>query len=294
LAGLDGSPSGLVIEDNVIAGNSDRGVVLNNASEPVTFTGNSIGVSRGGLPLPNGTGVYLTGGVSAQMNDNTIAHNTEEGIRVTSSSSILNVHRGAIYQNGDDLREAGIRYDTEPFAPPAMRVLRTTNPLTGRVQVVLSVAPMPSGAEFDFFVNPSETETQGRTFLFERDAQAGQPYIETITTDPGSRLATNPAFTLTANVSGRTSSFSTHAVVEPFVYPELDFAPSPSDRISLTWRKPSPEDLFVIQQNLGGGPWFRSEVPVLPNGGNLFATFPIEGDEQIFRLAINPDALQVP
>jgi hypothetical protein len=33
---------------------------------------------------------------------------------------------------------------------------------------------------------------------------------------------------------------------------------------------------------------------VLPNGGNLFATFPIEGDEQIFRLAINPDALQVP
>lgn len=46
--GGEGSATDLVIEDNVIAGNSWRGVVLTDTPEPVTLTGNFIGVLSGG------------------------------------------------------------------------------------------------------------------------------------------------------------------------------------------------------------------------------------------------------
>ena len=288
-----GSPSGLRITGNVIAGSGGTGVEVGSASGAVTLEDNSIGVSIGGLPLPNRFGVTVSAGASVVMSGNTVAHNTVAGIDIA-ATGVASVRKGTIYANGDGMGAAGIRYASAPFAAPSTKVIRTTDPVSGQIKIILAVSPVAGGGvvEFDLFANPAEDQTQGRSYLFKKSALAGEKFLLVQNVRPDSALATSPSLTLTATKGGSTSAFSTRAVADTVVWPGLDFADSPPDRVTLTWMKPDPADLFFIEQSVGGGPWMPSNSPVRADGDRLFSDFAIaDADSQILRLAVNPAAI---
>ncbi len=290
--GVDGrSPAGLTLEDNVIGGGSSYGLRVSDASGAVTLSRNHIGVSRGGIPLPNATGVSVSAGEGVIMADDTVAFNTVAGLDVAGGGASA-VRRSEFYLNGDGMREAGIRYASAPFPAPELRVLRATDPRTGQVTVIIAASAVGGAGEvtYDIFANPAEAQTQGRHYVGEATAAAGAELVRAQVVAPDSMLATSPSITVTASRGGATSAFSTRGVAEMVVFPELDFVDSPSDRITLQWNKPDPENLFVVTQSVSGGPWEVSNSPVMSSGDALLSSFAIsDADEQIFRLEINPE-----
>ncbi len=296
VAGLDAFiPSGTVIEDNVIGGNSVTGVTVAKSEDAVTLRNNRIGVSANGLALANGTGVNVAAGNEVAMTGNTVAWNTVEGLHSVPGAA-LSVRRGAIYANGDGLRADGIAWSAEPFPVPVVKMRRTISP-SGEAFVILAVSAVAGSTPvgLDFFANPAANQTQGRHWLFERTAVPGQPFTEVLRPAADSPLATMNNFTVTATVTGRTSSFSTHAIAESVVYPTLNFAPSLPGRIRLVWPQPVPAGLYyVAEAPTLAGPYTRSTSPVSPDGGNFSANFLLSQDDQYFRLEVDPAALLGP
>ncbi|MGN6184329.1 MAG: Calx-beta domain-containing protein [Thermoanaerobaculia bacterium] len=94
-----------IVTNNLISGNTTHGVSIQTTTMPVTMTGNRIGVSASGTPLPNGgDGIRVTSGTALKSigtalgAPNTIAYNGANGISVTggTATSILN---NSIYAN---------------------------------------------------------------------------------------------------------------------------------------------------------------------------------------------------
>ena len=106
---------GASISDNIIVGNDSHGVSLTGSSTTDNLIAeNHIGVNENGASIANsGSGVHIGG--SSNDNDverNTIAHNTADGVTVVSNSSTVNtVWENSIYSNGGlgiDLNDDGV------------------------------------------------------------------------------------------------------------------------------------------------------------------------------------------
>ncbi len=100
---IGGTSAGL---GNVIGANGVSGITLTSYSSPaqsnlVYF--NTIGQTKGGTPMANGTGLVLS--MNAVNNDivsNTLAYNLGDGVQMTGSGVYHNLlYRNSIYLNGD-------------------------------------------------------------------------------------------------------------------------------------------------------------------------------------------------
>jgi hypothetical protein len=113
IIGVDGDGVNDAKEPNLIVGSSQMGVWLNGSgTNNNRIAGNRIGISSGGVALPNEWGVYVSGGASSNFvgsnNDgqgdtlegNTISGNLFSGVAVVGTSSVGNrILRDFIYGN---------------------------------------------------------------------------------------------------------------------------------------------------------------------------------------------------
>src|SRR5690606_32908269 len=107
---------------------------IDNSADTL-ITGNRIGVSPDGIPVPNGVGIQLSD-TPATVSSNYIAHNDGPAI-IASGEAVVLISRNFIYEN-----DAGIVYGTEPFdAPEGVLVMRTDPSDQNKVGVFVAVPP---------------------------------------------------------------------------------------------------------------------------------------------------------
>ena len=106
---------GAMISNNAISGNDSHGVTLTGSqTDDVQVAQNHIGTNESGTSIPNsGSGVYVEMGASDNtISDNVIAHNTDDGVTIVSTSAAGNtVRRNSIHSNGGlgiDLADDGV------------------------------------------------------------------------------------------------------------------------------------------------------------------------------------------
>lgn len=117
---VTGSASNTLIQDNLIAGNSQAGVLLDGASSQTTLRGNWIGVqtdgvtalgnSQQGVDVKNATNNTI-GVVGA---GNIIAHNGGDGVRIEASNTGNSIRGNSIFANGGlgiDLGGDGVTFN---------------------------------------------------------------------------------------------------------------------------------------------------------------------------------------
>lgn len=97
---LDMKFSGVSVSDNVISGNRYSGIWMWQGAAGITR--NRIGTAADGIaPLPNGaSGMLLGPEASANVTENTIAHNREMGIALVRGSSDILIGGNSIRDNG--------------------------------------------------------------------------------------------------------------------------------------------------------------------------------------------------
>lgn len=172
---------------NTISSNTEQGILIRNAgTERVFIRGNNIGVDSFGNARPNRLGIEVAddvkavhiGGSRTNMG-NTIAHNTEEGVRIIGAATrrVL-VSRNSIFQNGNlgidvgpqntDYIDAGDA-DAGPngmMNSPTACV--TQDPVTGRTSLTLRLdTPNPQSAKIELFDNAAFDPTghgEGQTY----------------------------------------------------------------------------------------------------------------------------------
>lgn len=205
---------GLLIRDNVIGGSTGAlGIGLDIANTALTqILNNRIGVSPGGIAVPNGVGVLLDN-TPATLSGNYIAHNDGPALSITGEAEVT-ISSNHIYEN-----DAGIEYAREPFAPPAsVLVMRTDPGDEDKVGVFVAVPATgaPGDVIIEIFGNRSCGDPQGRVLLLKRTAPGNRPVIEFFSTDSLSSFGTMNGFTATATRGASTSGFSECGDVQPF------------------------------------------------------------------------------
>ncbi|MDZ4763062.1 MAG: right-handed parallel beta-helix repeat-containing protein [Chloroflexota bacterium] len=151
---LDGVNDAL--EGNLIAGNTDFGVVLRGFN---TLFGNTIGLNTAGNPLPNGVGVYVgdsfnfIGRSDVDLNTvrNIIAGNAGDGIQITANATNVWISRNAIYANG------GLGID---LAPDGVNPNDDDDPDMGAndgQNSPIILAGSPTGLQFSLNSDPNNT-----------------------------------------------------------------------------------------------------------------------------------------
>ena len=272
-----GEPTGVVIEDNIIAGNAQAGV-RSSASTEAQLRNNFIGVNANGLVLPNAVGVSFAGGGHARSEGDTIARNTLAGISAEASSSLL-IRSPSIYLNGTGAGDVGIAYDEAPFAPPSKVVaLRSKPDENGTVTLIVAVAPPGgAGATVEVFGN-SAGEAQGRTLAAQRELEADEPFVEEYEVAEGSSFTEFANLTATYTQGESTSSFSAPAEVEDIILPDLRIEYAEGE-LALRWSLL--EYYRIVSGPTPDGPWTPAELVVKREGGGFVARVEV-GEEPVF------------
>ena len=300
-----GGANGTTIKDNIVGANTESGVLILDSNH-VTMSGNRIGVSTGGLALPNGLGVAVHE-ASVTITDTIIAHNLVGGIAVTDDLSAMSFLGGSIYSNGNGDALKGIAYSTEPFSAPGKFIaLRSPPKADGTISVAFALPPLdpPGGGvqtetTLEIWGNRSAGESQGYTRLLSEAIDPAQAYSKKFEVASDSFYATAQNFTATLTRGNKTSPFTSKTLPESIVWPELNFTPLDeggpivkADEVSFSWPTPARPKLFVIEQALSPtGPWIRVvEVPVESNGTSVI-TLPLSAEDEYFRLVLDPNSL---
>lgn len=209
---------GLGIRDNIIGGNTGLGLDIDNAVN-TRIVDNRIGVSSGGIAIPNGMGIHL-GSTPALVSGNHIAHN--DGPAIGIAAAAVQITGNFIYEN-----DAGIVYGEAPFNPPAgVLVMRTDPTDQDRVGVFVAVAPTgaPGEVTLEIFGNRNCENAQGRVLLLKRAVAGNKPMLEFFSTESWNSFGTMNGFTVTATRGSSTSSFSPCGEAQPFADSDDDGA----------------------------------------------------------------------
>ncbi|MEM9479006.1 MAG: right-handed parallel beta-helix repeat-containing protein [Verrucomicrobiota bacterium] len=316
--GALGSRIGVLVEDaqrtvigprNTIGQNGVAGISVIGLASGLQIHGNFIGTDpNGALDWPNGVGPLFADNepdnplLENLIENNTIARNTGPGIEIQSSEIETRILSNRIYLNGDGDREAGIQYNDEPFSTPENLLVLVSPPNSdGTRTVAFVVSPAGALAEdggdepetiIEIFGNPSEDEMQGRTLLVSEVIDPTKPFVATLTVQGDSAFVTSNNYLMTLTRGGLTSEFSGSRMSDPFKLPEIQFEPSESDEIVISWETTNPENLFTVQESRtlsDGDEWdFMAETAV-SSGGRTMVILPIIGEQQFFRLTLNPN-----
>jgi hypothetical protein len=293
-----GAPDTKIL-DNVIGGHSESGILLGDGDQLV-LSGNRIGITVDGFPVPNGTGVSVVNGKAA-LTANTIAHNTRVGVIAVGEENFLSVLGGSITENGNGRGDAGIAYDTEPFdSPRAVTVLRTAPDTAGKVTMAFAahtVGKLNEGGDepqttLEIWGNRNELETQGRALLMSEVIDPEKPFAKKLEVESDSFFATAKNFTATLTRGRQTSVFSSVSTAKNIVWPELSFAPEANPgEITFEWPYSDGAGVFVVEESPSvDGPWRERTVPPVSDGTTVKVTLPVGDGDQFFRLVLDPDA----
>ena len=176
---------------NVISGNGDNGVALNNSANDNTLRGNIIGADISGLlPLGNdGNGVWVYDSSGSEITLNHVAHNLGNGVQIEGSLAIGNtISLNSIHDNAYE-GIVNLTGGNEELEPPTI-----TSMLGDHVE-----GTAPSGSRIEVF---ADTAGEGGTYLGEAVADPEGTF------EYYSPLA-GPNLTATAtDGAGNTSEFS--------------------------------------------------------------------------------------
>jgi len=225
-------------QGNLISGNTNQGILLQNDVLNTTIQQNVIGVSSTGAALPNGSGIELISSLNAPVNGtliggtipdaaNTIKFNQSNGVLVNglpSANAILNsILENSIYLNiGSGILLINQGNDNQQ--PPTFVSAQICNSGTQLITTVTAPAlPASSHFRIEIFENDVNRNpiTEGQRFIGAIDSvPSGQTVTTILTLSPGmpttgfmSATATN--LNNIGNTPGDTSEFSSNFAVSP-------------------------------------------------------------------------------
>ncbi|MDQ8205624.1 right-handed parallel beta-helix repeat-containing protein [Pelagicoccus sp. SDUM812003] len=283
----------VVLEENTISGNTETGIQIVSEYQ-VNLVQNYIGVTSQFSPVPNKDGIDI-GNTPVFLDRNTIAHNTENGIRAT-GEGVVTLTQNKIYENGDDTRVAGIRFATTPIAAPmVVAALRSQPDEEDNVTIHLAISPAQSEepVTYEVFSDLERVHPQGRIYILTRSVSGSASFYEELVVPSNHPLATAKSLTVTKTFDGKTSEFSTKSIVESYEIPPFELTPSSDpEGLRVFWEK---NDAVKLQAaSLPNGPWYDIEgEPLVENGFHVFYLELPEG-EQFFRLVLDPRGLVLP
>lgn len=214
------------LEFNLISGNTDTGVRIDQAFENL-IRSNIIGLNKSAdTPLPNGRGVEVQRTNSNLFVENTIAANKFEGIIVGYNSVQERISKNSIYGNGEigiDLADNGITEndgrdtDTGPNNLQNFPELESAAYETGTLEVQFNMSSDPSYAVYPLTIEffKGDGKRQGKVYLngfelTENDLPRGKKPISIMLQLPeGFSFQDGDPLTATAtDANGNTSEFS--------------------------------------------------------------------------------------
>jgi CSLREA domain-containing protein len=222
-----------IVTNNLISGNTSHGVLIQTGTMPVTMTGNRIGVSATGTPLPNGgDGVRVASGTALKSigtalgTPNTIAYNLGNGIGIAGGTSTA-IIRNSIFANTGlaiDLNVDGattndtVDADTGPNALQNAPVL-TSAITAGATTTILGTLHSTPNSSFviELYANVAgdplgagEAETFLSRFIVSTDAGGNVPFTANMAAvSPGlviSATATNSSTNDTSEMSNNVTA----------------------------------------------------------------------------------------
>ncbi|MCH6256301.1 right-handed parallel beta-helix repeat-containing protein [Puniceicoccaceae bacterium K14] len=308
---VDNSEETEVGPNNIISKNEISGVQVTGPSDKTRIYDNIIGTDQGGgLSWPNGSGITLVDGGNGDAAENTvienniIAYNSQFGVAINSQFGYAKIISNLIYRNEQGLGPRGIAYNTPQVTlPDDFAVFETEADDEDMISVSFFVSPTGSLVEegeeepktiLEIFGNPSANETQGRTLLLSETIDPTKTFFKTFEVSSNSVYATSQNYTLTYTRGIATSEFSGPTTSMPIEIPEMQVDASDSDEIIISWESPEFPGLFTVEETRtldNGNQWTVRPEEVEESDGRTFVTLPLAGEEQFFRITLNPDAL---
>ena len=273
---------GVTVAGNVISGNQLDGIAVSRYPyitnlQPPSITGNKIGRSAGGTPIPNGgNGIYISAVTNATIQNNVIANNGGHGITLVNglgSTSGVNITQNSIHSNsgknidldfyGGPLPNDSLDTDTGPNTRQNHPDISLVTQSGGNTSVSWSlnseagktyrlefysnaVSGVPAGTQFIQFVVPPSTDAGGN--------------VSAVTVIPGTF---NNISTLAINAATLdTSEFSPAVALTPT--PEVTVSPNPltfSNTVVGTSAGPNP----ITVSSIGTGSYQISTFDSAPS-----------------------------
>lgn len=304
-----GGARGTEIDGNTIGGHSQVGLWIESGRE-ITADLNHIGVSSGGLPLPNGAGIKI-GEALVSLKDNTVAQNANIGILIDDLDNAVKILGGSYYKNGTGAAALGISYEAGYENPlEDLFVFRSNiDANTGMVDVTFAIPALLDEdsnennleTTLEIWGNRNNAETQGRTLLLSKPYDPTRDFSHKVTVKPDSAFVSAQNFTTTLTRNAFTSPFSQPVLPKALEWPRLDFAPPQGqggvtikeDEVAFEWAIIEDPELFILEEASSfAGPWRPVSASTSVDNGKAQVTVSLKNqDEQFFRLRINPSAL---
>ncbi len=231
--GILAGGEGMTIENNLVSGNIDNGIVTDGSYSIIR--GNKIGTDvTGKEPLPNGpnggTGVSIAeNSKNIQVIDNIIAFNLSAGVAVTQTATNNTISGNSIFSNKTLGIDLGIDYhgdgvtpndpgdtDTGPNGFMNYPVLNSAIATPGVLLVIGTIdTPEPETVKIEFFANPipepgadPSGHGEGQVFLGFKYANAKGKFVA-----PLASVEVGTIITATAtDKNGNTSEFSKNVI----------------------------------------------------------------------------------
>jgi hypothetical protein len=307
-----GGAKGTKIEANNVGGQKNIGIYIESGSD-IAVERNRVGVSSSGLAKPNGTGIKVDRAI-VSLEGNIVAQNKDAGILVSEAdeNNAVLIQGGSIYKNGNGFKATGIVYESAPFDPVSKFFVLKSQPhkVTGLVDVTFAVPEVGGISEegglelktvLEIWGNPNDDEQQGRTLLLSKEIDPNEDFSYKTSVKADSAFATASNYTATLTRGKFTSTHSQAFKSVAFEWPELNYTPSEGegaitlseDEVGFRWPVVMDPELFILETASSfAGPWSTYEDSPTVNGDVVEAVVPLRpGEQQLFRLRINPSSL---
>jgi hypothetical protein len=300
------------IEANAVGGHKNVGIWIESGKD-IAVKSNRVGVSSSGLAKPNGTGIKVDEAI-VSLEGNIVAQNKDAGILISEAdeNNAVLIQGGSIYKNGNGSKATGIVYESAPFEPVSKFFVLKSQPhkVTGLVDVTFAVPEVGGVSEeggielktvLEIWGNPNDDEQQGRTLLLSKEIDPNDDFSYKTSVKADSAFATASNYTATLTRDKFTSVHSQAFKAVAFEWPELNFTPSEGegaitlseDEVGFRWPVGLDAELFTLETASSfAGPWSTYEDSPTVNGDLVEAVVPLRpGEQQLFRLRINPSSL---
>lgn len=307
-----GGAKGTKIEANAVGGQKNVGIWIESGQD-IMVERNRVGVTTSGLAKPNGTGVKVDEAI-VSLQGNIVAQNKDAGIYISEADedNAVSIQGGSIYKNGNGSMTAGIVYESAPFEPISKFFVLKSQPhkVSGLIDLTFAVPEVGGMAEegglewttvLEIWGNPTDDEQQGRTLLLSKEINPDEDFSYKTSVNASSAFAQASNFTATLTRGKLTSPHSQAFKSVAFEWPELNYTPSEGegaitleeDEIGFRWPVVMDPELFILETATSfTGPWTAYEDSPTVDGDVVEAVVPLRaGEQQLFRLRINPSSL---